>query len=76
MTLVRTKIRVSEDGTISGRVSPAVPPGEHEVTIDVAPEAQRKPGRFDVKNLPTINLGPWPATVTLRREEIYEDDGR
>ena len=78
MTSVTTRIRVAEDGTISGRVSGEVPPGEHEATIVVSPvRAARRPGKtFSVRRLPRIDLGPWPEGISLRREDIYSDDGR
>ena len=78
MTIVTTRIRVAEDGTISGRISGQVPPGEHEATIVVssarAPRKARK--GFNVRRLPTLDLGPWPEGISLRREDIYGNDGR
>jgi hypothetical protein len=49
-----------------------VPAGEHEAIIRV--ENGRR--LFDVTRLPTIDLGPWPADIGLRREDMYGDDGR
>ena len=38
----------------------------------------RQPARrvFNVAALPVVDLGPWPEGVSLRREDIYGDDGR
>ena len=75
---VRTRIRVNGDQTISGVAPPEVPPGEHEVTITIAPPpvepSAKKP--FDVNDLPVVDLGPWPEGTSLRREDMYDDDGR
>ena len=75
---VRTRIRVNGDQTISGVAPPEVPPGEHEVTITIAPlpveQSAKKP--FDVNDLPVVDLGPWPEGTSLRREDMYDDDGR
>ncbi len=78
MTVITTRIRVAEDGTITGH-APAghVPPGEHEVTITVATAAPlRRPGKpFTMRNFP-IHDGPWDDSISLRREDMYGDDGR
>jgi hypothetical protein len=61
----------------TGRVPPDVPAGEHEARITVQPPVRLKPARpFDASRLPTLDLEPWPKGQTLRREEIYVDDGR
>jgi hypothetical protein len=72
MTSVTTRIRVAKDGTLTGRAPTGVPAGEHDAVIRV--ENGGRP--FDVTHLPTIDLGPWPADLGLRRENMYDDDGR
>jgi hypothetical protein len=76
MTIVTTRIRVARDGTLSGRVPHDVPAGEHEAMINVTGTHPKQDSSFDVNALPSIDLGPWPAGVTLRREDIYGADGR
>jgi hypothetical protein len=75
MNAVRTTIRVAPDGTISGHAPPGVPPGEHAVEIDVpgtsVPAADRA---FPV--MPMDYCGSWPEDFSLRREDLYGDDGR
>jgi hypothetical protein len=48
------------------------------VTINVAPASPRPSlgEPFDVETLPTHDLGPWPEGLSLRREEMYDEDGR
>jgi len=78
MNEIRTRVVVGPDHRISGTAPAEVPVGEHEVTIAL-PE-----GRFprlsvsalDLTDLPRHDLGPWPDGLSLRREEIYSDDGR
>ena len=55
-----------------------VPPGEHEVSIVVrpAPVQQRPKKPFSIDDLPSHDLGPWPEGLSLRRKDIYGDDGR
>jgi hypothetical protein len=80
MTVVTARIQVAEDGTISGR-APAgqVPPGEHTaaITVSAIPLAHQEPTMpFNVDELPRHDLGPWPEGLSLRREDLYGDDGR
>ena len=78
MTEIRTRVLVGPDHRISGTAPPAVPPGEHEVTITVPPPPVRQSPvePFDVDSLPTRDLGPWPEGLSLRREDMYDEDGR
>jgi hypothetical protein len=76
---IRTRIRVGADHTITGVAPPDVPPGEHEVTINVVPAPEPQPKKqkpFNVDDLPSADLGPWPEGLSLRREDLYDDDGR
>jgi hypothetical protein len=77
MNEVRTRIRVGSDHRISGIAPPDVPPGEHEVTIRLVPSARSKPPtrKFNVEDLPKHDI-PWDDSISLRREDMYGDDGR
>jgi hypothetical protein len=78
MNEVRTRIRVGPDHRISGVAPPDVPPGEHEVTIALAPSPTlaTPAKKFRIEDLPKHDLGPWPEGLSLRRKNIYDDDGR
>ncbi len=78
MNEIRTRILIGPDHQITGSVPEDVPPGEHEAVITVLPvPARQKASRpFDVNALPVVDLGPWPEGLTLRREDMYGDDGR
>ena len=74
MTKIRTRIRVGPDHRIFGTAPVAVPPGEHEVTITVGqPRCPEK--RFRIAELPTHDV-PWDGSISLRREDMYGNDGR
>ncbi|HTT79535.1 MAG TPA: hypothetical protein VMF86_07655 [Stellaceae bacterium] len=77
MTQIHTRIRVGRDHRISGVAPPDVPPGEHEATINLAPAPARQlPTRkFNVDDLPKHDL-TWDDSISLRREDMYGDDGR
>ena len=78
MTEIRTRVLIGPDHRISGTAPATVPPGEHEVTITVSRSASGQPPSepFDVDALPTHDLGPWPEGLSLRQEDIYDEDGR
>ena len=78
MNEVRTRIRVGHDHRISGVAPPDVPPGDHEVTITLEPAPTRRTPtkRFTIEDLPKHDLGPWPEGLSLRREDIYDYEGR
>ena len=78
MQEIRTRVHIAADHSITGRAPSDVPPGEHEVTIIVtaAPARQEAKKPFSVDDLPSHDLGPWPEELGLRREDIYDDDGR
>jgi hypothetical protein len=67
---VRARVIVGLDHRISGMAPADVPPGEHEVTITVTP-----PRRFRLVDMP-VHDTPWDGSVSLRREDMYGDDGR
>jgi hypothetical protein len=73
MPVVHATIRVDADGTISGKAPRGVPPGEYEAPIDV-PRQKPRPKRKRL-DLP-LHDAAWDDSVSLRREDIYGDDGR
>lgn len=79
MSDVRARIRVGPDHIISGVAPDDVPPGDHEALISLAAPAKHRRAKakpFRATALPTIDLGPWPERLSLRREDIYSDNGR
>ncbi len=73
MNEIRTRIQVSPDHRISGVAPAEVPPGEHEVTISIARAPVAK--RYRLADL-QIHDTPWDGSTSLRREDMYGDDGR
>ena len=37
---------------------------------------KKRPGIRPALNFPVDDLGPWPEGLSLRREDMYGDDGR
>ena len=75
MTVITARITVSADGTIS--TATPIPAGEYTVsTVPDWPARQLPTLPFDVDDLPKHDFGPWPEGLSLRREDMYGDDGR
>ena len=76
MTLITTRIIVRPDGTVS--LAEPLPVGEHVAQVEIADKLVAQPPleRFDINKLPVFDLGPWPKGLSLRREDMYGDDGR
>jgi hypothetical protein len=76
MTLITTRLTVAPDGTISSTAP--LPAGEYTASIQVQDQSEptlaAEPSDLDW--LPVLDLGPWPEGLSLRREDIYGDDGR
>ena len=73
MIELRARIRVGPDHHITGTAPPDVPPGEHEVSITLIRRPAAKP--FRLADFP-VDHGPWDDAISLRREDLYGDDGR
>ncbi len=74
MTVITTRITVSPDGAISAATP--LPAGEHEAAITLAEAPLRRRGKpFTMADFP-VHDGPWDDSISLRREDLYGDDGR
>jgi hypothetical protein len=73
MNQIRTRILIGPDHTISGVVLEDVPIGEHEAVITIVTKPAEK--RFRLTDMPVHDI-PWDAGISLRREDMYGDDGR
>ena len=86
MLTVTIAAKVDENGIVTWKVPPQVSPGYHKMVIvieeialsELAPDTQiYKPVEQTPKlALPVHNVGPWPETLSLRREDLYDDWGR
>jgi hypothetical protein len=70
MTVITTRLTVGPDGSIS--ITERLPQGEYAAVITLTePPARRR----SVLDLP-VHHGPWDDSISLRREDMYGDDGR
>lgn len=79
MQSIQTTMQVLPDGT--GRLASCagLAPGEHRVVLtllDDEPEPAPELGFDEFLAAVAAELGPWPEGLSLRREDMYGDDGR
>jgi hypothetical protein len=76
MRTIETMATVSPDGTLTARVPPDVPPGEHRVVLVIQEQLAERvlPSSRAPLRLHTWQWKAWPADSTFRREDLYEDD--
>jgi hypothetical protein len=75
MRAIETTATVTEDGRLTVQVPPDIPSGEHDVVIVLGPRVGLPHERLPL-NFPVHDSGPWPADLSLRREDMYDDWGR
>jgi hypothetical protein len=79
MKTIETRATVTAEGKLIVPVPPDIPPGEHRVVVvieenmvhehsDPIEGLEASQGSLD---LPIHECGPWPADLTLRRQELY-----
>jgi len=72
MKSIETTIVVDESHRASIQLPADVEPGIHRVVVVIERSSlPRAPLSFSAHD-----VGPWPAGLTLSREEIYDDSGR
>lgn len=67
------RILIGPDCRISSTAPAELPPGDHEATINVAVSPLAK--RLRLADL-AVHDTPWDGSVSLRRVDMYGDDGR
>jgi hypothetical protein len=72
---IEATAKVTEDGTLTVKVPTTILPGAHRVVL-VIEEQPKDEDQPDVSDFPVHDFGPWPADLSLRREDMYDDWGR
>ncbi len=75
MKTIETIATVTEDNKLIADVTPDISPGEHRVVLVIEENSTSKKSRPPL-SFPVDHYGPWPADLSLRREDMYGDDGR
>ena len=74
MKTIETAAVIGEDRVLRVRLPQDVMPGRHQIAVIIDEPAA--PVVKMLGDFPTIDVGPWPAELSLRREDMYGDDGR
>lgn len=76
MRTIETSLAVNGSHQAIIQLPDDILPGEHHAVIMLDPEGEKKTkkGRFD--DFPVDSWGEWPASISLRREDMYDDNGR
>jgi hypothetical protein len=73
MKTLELEAPITEDRVVTLYLPAAVEPGDElHVRLTAPEQAQQRP----VLDLPCDDVGPWPEGLSLRREDLYGDDGR
>ncbi len=75
MRMIETTVTVTEEGKMTIQLPQDIVPGEHQVVI-VIEEQPIKKEMQSLADFPVRDYGPWPANLSLRREDMYDEWGR
>lgn len=80
MKTIEITATVTEDGKLTVQLPSDIPPGEHQIVLVIdekpVPEKSSTQKKRPPLNFPVDNYGPWPANLSLRREDMYGEWGR
>lgn len=71
MITVTMEVDIPPSRELHLRLPLGAPIGRQTVSVTIEVPAGRAP-----LDLPVHDFGPWPAGLTLSRDELYGDDGR
>ncbi|HZS44992.1 MAG TPA: hypothetical protein VFC63_07815 [Blastocatellia bacterium] len=74
MATIETNITVTPDGHLTGEAPPDLQPGEYRAVLEPLPAGRQ--GSSLPFDFPVRDVGPWPGNLSLRREDLYGEDGR
>ena len=75
MKTIESTATVASNGKVILHTLLDVPPGEHKIVL-VIDETPLKATKRRSLEIPSVSVGKWPSELSLRREEIYGDNGR
>lgn len=74
MKTIELEVPLTEDRVVTVQVPSTAEPGDELlVRLTEAVPVQPERPRLD---LPRDDVGPWPQGLSLRREDLYGDEGR
>jgi hypothetical protein len=76
MRAIQTTALVDAEHRATIQLPEDVAPGEHRVVVVIEEQAIKEFASRSLADFPVIDVGPWPEGLSLRREDMYGDDGR
>jgi hypothetical protein len=74
MKTIETTIQVDDEGNATIRLPPDMKAGAYRAVLVI--EGPERPATRSPLTFSAHDVGPWPEGFTVRREEIFGDDGR
>lgn len=75
MKAIETIARVSSRGELMARVPSDVLPGKHSVIL-ILTSRDEEVSKHRSGSFPVDHVGRWPVSLSMRREDLYGDNGR
>lgn len=75
MRMIETTVMVTEEDKMTIQLPQDIAPGEHQVVIVIEEQPIKKETQ-SLADFPVRDSGPWPANLSLRREDMYDEWGR
>lgn len=75
MKTIECSVVVDENNKAELQLPPEIAPGEHRLVV-IIDEETLKPMDDPLGGLPTVRGEGWLEGVSLRREDMYDNDGR
>ena len=76
MKTIETTAVVGPDRKMVVQLPYDILPGEHRVVVVVEEPVPSAAQKQLIADWPVHDVGPWPKNLSLRREDMYGDDGR
>jgi hypothetical protein len=72
MKTLELRLHVTAEGKLVLPPVPEIKPGEYDAVLVIGQATALQSDRPPL-NLPVIDVGEWPESLSLRREDIYSD---
>jgi len=76
MKTIETTIVIDESRLATLQFPADVAPGTHRVVVVIEESPAFFPNAPTLDDFPVIDVGPWPDDLSMRREDMYGDNGR
>jgi len=75
MRTIEAVATIEPDGKLILQLPPDIPTGQRRIVLVIDDQLPVEMPRLPL-DFPVDDYGPWPANLSLRREDLYDDFGR